>query len=507
MAQPSHNRIPRPPVVTVMGHIDHGKSTLLDYIRKTKVTQTEAGGITQHISAYEVEHASPDGTVRRITFLDTPGHEAFQHLRSRGSSAADLAILVVAADDGVMPQTLEALAAITQAHIPYLVAISKIDKSNADVEKTKRSLISHEIYLEGMGGSIPFVPISSKTGEGISALLDLLLLAADVEELTGDPESPATGLVIESHCDQRRGISAVLVIKDGTLAKGEYLVAGNAYAPLRIIEDFAGRRVDHASFSSPIAVTGFSNIPPVGSSFQVVATKKEAVLLANEHTDTCTQATAEQTDTDDESLHFCVPFIIKADVVGSIEAIQHEIKKFENERTSTKVVQTGVGTITENDIKCAQGSKQTIVIGFNVGIDAPAQELAERHGIEVKLVRIIYDLSDWLQGAIDARRPHRRGERELARAKILKCFSFAHKTQTIGCRIESGTLSVRDRIILTHGNTELGRGRVVSLKSGKAEVSHVEAPTDCGAQIAIELEQEPVFGDTIVAFTIGDLDA
>ena len=280
MTQISENSIKRSPVVTVMGHIDHGKSTLLDYIRKTKIVDSEAGGITQHLSAYEVEHTDTEGNMRRVTFLDTPGHEAFQHLRRRGSSVADFAILVVAADDGVKPQTLEALKAINTANIPYLVAISKIDKNNADIEKTKMSLVEHGIYLEGMGGSISYALIDSKSGKGIR-ILDLLILATDLEDLTGDPTLPATGTVIESHCDSKRGVSATLLIKDGTLETGAYVVAGQAYAPLRIVEDFLGNTIKQASFSTPILVVGFSENPPVGELFTTVATKKEAIEITH----------------------------------------------------------------------------------------------------------------------------------------------------------------------------------------------------------------------------------
>lgn len=498
MTANSAQRIPRPPIVTVMGHIDHGKSTLLDHIRSTRVTDTEAGGITQHISAYEAEHTTAAGEVRTITFLDTPGHEAFQHLRSRGSHAADLAILVVAADDGVKPQTLEALKAIQEADIPFLVAISKIDKPNADVERAKHSLLEHGIYLEGLGGDIPYVPISSKTGEGVSALLDLLLLAADLEELSGDPEAPAEGLVIESHCDPRRGISAVVVIRDGSLRTGGYLVAGNAYAPLRIMENFLGQRIDHASFSSPLVVTGFSSIPPVGAPFTTAPDKKTAVLRATSHEHTSTHIC----DTTDTEGLFHMPIVIKADVVGSIEAIKHELRKKEDDRTVIRFVHDGVGAIAENDVKVAMGSKQTIVIGFNVGVDAAAKELAERHGIEIALFTIIYDLADWLPGAIDARRPKVSGEKELATAKILKSFSATHKQQTVGCRVETGILSAGDRIRVIRHGAELGRGHVESMKSGKTDVGHITAGNDCGAQLHIELPEPLAYNDLIQAFTI-----
>lgn len=501
MSTPVKNRIARPPIVTVMGHIDHGKSTLLDYIRKTKVTEKEAGGITQHLSAYEVDHTTTAGELRRITFLDTPGHEAFQHLRSRGSSAADLAILVVAADDGVKPQTLEALKAIEEAKIPYIVAISKIDKNNADVERAKYALLEHGVYLEGLGGSVPYVPLSSKTGAGIPELLDLIVLAADVEELTGDPTAPASGLVIESHCDQKRGISAVLLVRDGTLTAGEYVVAGGACAPLRIIEDFRGAKIKTATFSSPIMVVGFSTTPPVGSPFHTVSTKKEATEKV--HTWCASQATlsCEDPGDADTGTHFTLPVIIKSDVVGSIEAIKHELRKCENENTKIQVVHEGIGAIAEGDVKLASGSKNTLVVGFNVGVDAAATEMAERSGIEIARFSIIYDLADWVPQAIEARRPKAHGFQELGHGKVLKCFSFAHKQSTIGCRVESGTLRLKDRVLLRRGDEELGRGKIVTLKAGREDVSHVEQGADCGIQLDISLSEEPTYGCKLVAFT------
>jgi len=261
----------RPPIIAVMGHIDHGKSSLLDYIRKANIVAGEAGGITQHVAAYIALHND-----RPITFLDTPGHEAFKALRTRGAAAADIAILVVAADEGVMPQTLDALAAIKDAGIPFIVAITKIDKNNADIERTKNSLLEHEIFLEGVGGDIAYMPISSKTGEGIPELLDLVILATDISELTADESLDATGFVLESTQDPKRGSSATLIIKDGSLKFGCFVVAGDAYAPVRFIEDFRGKRIERAGPSEPVRISGFNKLPAAGSQFSIVKTIKEA---------------------------------------------------------------------------------------------------------------------------------------------------------------------------------------------------------------------------------------
>jgi translation initiation factor IF-2 len=493
--------IVRPPVVTVMGHIDHGKSTLLDYIRKTKVVDGEAGGITQHLSAYEVVHVDSAKNERTITFLDTPGHEAFQHLRSRGSGVADLAILVVAADDGVKPQTMEAYKAIEEAGIPFLVAISKIDKSNADIERTKASLLEHGIYLEGMGGSVPFVPIDSKSGTGIPELLDLLLLAADLEELTGDPTIPATGSVIDSRCDPKRGISATLIIQNGSLTSGQYVVAGTTYAPLRIVEDFLGNKIDTAQFSAPITVVGFSENPPVGEIFTVVNDKKSALELIKTNALTCEKVKKMQHVAEDDT-RFCLPVILKTDVVGSIDAIKHELSKHEDERTFIHIIHEGIGTIAEGDVKYASGNKSTIIIGFNVGVDNASQELAERMGVEIATFSIIYDLADWLTEAIQARRPKVKGEKVLGVGTVLKSFSFTKKQQTIGCRVEQGELSVKDTIVLKRGDEELGRGVITTLKSGASDTSKIHAGNDCGLQMTVALEDEPKYNDTIVSYII-----
>ncbi len=500
----THHLIPRPPVVTVMGHIDHGKSTLLDYIRKTKVTETEAGGITQHLSAYEVVHTLPDGASRKITFLDTPGHEAFQHLRSRGSRVADIAILVVAADDGVKPQTLEALKAIEEACIPFVVAITKIDKNNANIERTKASLLEHGVYLEGLGGSVSFVPISSKTGEGISTLLDLIFLATDIENPTGDPTLPASGLVIESHCDPKRGISAVLIIKDGSLHAGEYVIAGNASAPLRIIEDFRGKKIREATFSSPIMVVGFSETPPVGEPFYTVLNKKEAQNIVKTSVAE-TPCGKNQVESNAHTHHFSIPVIIKTDVVGSLEAIKHELHKQEHERMHFNIIHEGVGTIGESDVKLARGDTSTIIIGFHVDIDPLARDIAERLHITIAPFSIIYQLADWLPSAIAERTPKITGEKELGRAKVVKCFSKTNKTQTIGCRIEQGVFSVHDRVHLLHQDTVIGNGTINTIKSGKADAMSMHEGSECGILVDMVTEHTAVYGDTLVAFVVTEL--
>jgi len=281
MTNPTHSRIERPPVVAVLGHIDHGKSTLLDYIRKENTVAEEAGGITQHLSAYEVIHVH-EGTQKKLTFLDTPGHEAFEAQRSRGARVADIAILVVSAEDGVKTQTLEAQKAIAETGIPYVVAINKIDSPKANVEKTIAGLVEHSIFLEGRGGSVPYAAVSAKTGDGVDNLLELIFLVAEMSELTADPQVNASGVVIEAARDPQRGIASTLIIRDGTLRKGMHVAAGEALAPVRIMENGGGERIETATISAPVRITGWTTLPSVGSPFASFTTKKEAEKFSRE---------------------------------------------------------------------------------------------------------------------------------------------------------------------------------------------------------------------------------
>lgn len=482
-------RSTRPPVIAVMGHIDHGKSSLLDYIRKSNVVAGEAGGITQHVSAYIAEHNG-----RSVTFLDTPGHEAFKALRSRGAAAADIAILVVAADEGVMPQTLDALNAILDHKIPYIVAITKIDKNNADIDYTKRSLVEHGIYIEGMGGDIAFAPISSKTGESIPELLDLVLLTADILELTADPETRATGFVLESTMDPKRGSSATLIIKEGTLTCDGFVVAGDAYAPIRFIEDFRGKRVPTAPPSAPVRISGFSSLPEAGSLFSVVESKKEAEQLARDYAESV-KPTQVSTSTSETEL----PLIIKADVAGSVDAIVHELKKVTHERAALRVIASGVGSVSEADVKTAIASKG-VIIGFNVGVDPIARDHADRDHVGIYTFTIIYELSTKVAELLAERVPSVEVEKELGRALVLKIFSTSGRKQVLGARHISGTLSVDDRMKVLRRGEEISRGKVLNLQQARANVSTIKVEGDFGMEL--ESREDLAYGDEIVAFEI-----
>jgi len=474
-----------------MGHIDHGKSSLLDYIRKANIVAGEAGGITQHVAAYIALHND-----RPVTFLDTPGHEAFKALRTRGAAAADIAILVVAADEGVMPQTLDALAAITEASIPYIVAITKIDKNNADVEHAKMSLVEHGIYIEGMGGDIAYALISSKTGEGIAELLDLVLLTADISELTADAEAPATGFVLESTQDPKRGASATLIIKDGTLTLDGFVVAADAYAPIRFIENFLGKRIEQAGPSEPVRISGFSKLPAAGSLFSIVKNKKEAEALALEHAKASYVAPERSAVVEGITE---LPLIVKADVAGSIDAIVHELKKITHERAVIRVIASGVGTVSENDVKTASAGGGT-VIAFNVATDANAREFAERDHVTILSFSIIYELSEKVTKLLEERVPAVAGEKELGRAKVLKAFSSSAKKQVLGARYISGILTLGDRMKLMRGDEEIARGSITNLQQARIDAKEIKVEGDFG--IEIESKESAVYADEIVAFAV-----
>lgn len=484
-------RTARPPVIAVMGHIDHGKSSLLDYIRKATVVASEAGGITQHVAAYIALHNG-----RPVTFLDTPGHEAFKALRTRGAAAADIAILVIAADEGVMPQTLDALAAIKEAGIPFIVAITKIDKNNADIEHAKNSMLEHGIYLEGLGGDIAYALISSKTGEGIPELLDLVLLAADLAEITADPEASATGFVLESTQDPKRGASATLIVKDGTVTQGSFVVAADAFAPIRFIEDFRGKRIERAGASEPARISGFSKLPAAGSLFTIVKSKKEAETLTKANAKELTAAPKQAAAVEGIAE---LPLVIKTDVAGSVDAIEHELAKITHERASIRVVSSGVGSVSESDVKIAYASG-AIIIAFDASTDAIARDLAERDNVAIESFSIIYELSAKVEELLLARVPSLSTEKELGRAMVLKTFSSGVKKKVLGARYVSGALTVGNRVKILRKGEEIGRGSIGNLQQARSDVKEIHIEGDFGTEI--ECRENAIYGDELVAFAV-----
>lgn len=471
-----------------MGHIDHGKSTLLDTIRKSSVVDGEAGGITQHLSAYVVEHTTSEGQKETLTFLDTPGHAAFQKMRLRGADVADVAILIVSAEDGVKPQTLEALESIKQAGIPYIVAINKIDKPGADVPKTQASLVENEIYIEGMGGDIPWVGISAKAGDGIDELLDLVVLTADLAELTGDTNGVTEGNVIESNMDAKRGNTATLIVTNGTLKSGMFVVAGSAYSPVRIMEDAQGKTIKEAGLSTPLQIVGFNEIPEIGTTFTTVKNKKEAEALVEDNKQAGAGTAKAFTDTKLP----VVPILIKADVLGTIDAIQHELDKFESDRIAVRVIETGVGDITASDVQNVSATKDAIIVGFNVAVARPAKDLAERLDVEIDTFNIIYELSEWLETALKNRTPKREEKQITGTVKILKHFSTQKFTHVLGGRVEEGVIKMNQPVTILRRDIEIGSGIVKNLQQAKADVQEV---SDGEFGMQVETKTEIAAGD------------
>lgn len=490
----------RPPVVTVMGHIDHGKSTLLDYIRKAAVVDQEIGGITQRLTGYEAVHKNEDGEERKITFLDTPGHEAFSKMRYRSASAADIAILIVSAEDGVKAQTMEAYKAIKDGGIPFVVAINKIDRPNANIERTKQTLTEHEIYIEGYGGDIPCVEISAKTGKGVPELLSMVLLLADMETLSGDVSKNAEGIVLESHMDPKKGRGATLLIKDGSLKKGMFVTAGEALAPIRAIENFASTTIDEAQFSMPIRIGGWSELPKAGSEFISYKTKKEAEESVREYTLPGGENTKSKTGGHDKTDTLLVPLVIKADAAGAIDAILHEIGKIHMEGLTTKILATGVGTITENDIRNASAGGEAIVLGFSVKSDAQAKASAERFGVTIALFDIIYKLAEWLAQELEKRRPRVEVEEKEGLAKIVRIFGGSKGSFIVGGRVQEGLISLGNNVKILRRDFEIGRGRILELQQQKIKSKQVNEGLEFGAKV--ESKQEIAPGDVLEAFIL-----
>lgn len=498
--QNKEKKITRAAVVAIMGHIDHGKSTLLDYIRKENTVDAEAGGITQHVAAYEAEHNG-----KKITFIDTPGHEAFAAARSRGANIADIAILVVSADDGVKEQTLGAIKFIKESKIPFIVAINKIDKNNADVNSTKNSLLENEIYLEGMGGDIAFNLISALKGTGIDELLETLLLTAEMEELKTDTGKLGSGYILESKMDPRKGISATMILKDGSIKSGQYIVAGFASSPVRIMEDFLGKALKEALPSAAITITGFDILPEAGDSFAVFDNKKEALKYITE---------LENLESEKEKVEKIItkvgrrrgaknkhlfPLIIKADVQGSVDAIQHQLAKVNNERSEFRVILASAGNIGEKEMKALGGAENATIIGFNVSVERNTQLQAENLGVEIKTFDIIYQLEDYLKERIADLTPKETFEEVSGEIKVLKQFSWNNKGGVIGGEVISGELKKTDKLKIYRRNILLGEATIVALQLGKQAVDSISKEQQFGVNVLSRYEI--IEGDKLEAIT------
>ncbi len=498
----NQNLVSRPPVVVIMGHIDHGKSTLLDYIRKTKVVEGEAGGITQHVGAYEALCTTADGKKHTITFLDTPGHAAFCNIRERGALSADIAILIVSSEDGVKPQTVEAYKNIKDANIPFIVAITKIDKPNADVEKAKQSLGENEIYVEGWGGDVPCIPISAVNGEGIPELLEMIVLMSDMTGFKTDPSAKAEGVIIESTLDTKKGVSATLLIQNGTLETGSFVVSEDCYSPVRFIENFKGEKIEQGTASMPVTVLGWTSIPPCGAIWTTVATKKIAEVMIEEfqteQKKKPSQAVIKSSD-ENESSDVVLPIILKADVIGSLEGVKHELTKLHHDKVRLKIISEGIGDINEKDVKMSLGDPGTIIIGFNSIPDKKTQSLIERltTPVSVKSFNIIYELSNYIDQSLIAKIPKEYVEEVSGSAKILAIFSKEKEKQVVGGKVESGTLNSGNDVRIIRRGSEIGRGKIRELQSKKVRVQEVAEGFEFGTMIEAKIEIAP--GDKVEA--------
>ncbi len=488
----------RPPIVAIMGHVDHGKSTLLDFIRKTNIVAGEAGGITQYLSAYEVSHTTPDGYSSLITFIDTPGHAAFSGMRNRGATIADIAILIVSAVEGVKPQTIEALKTIKENNVPCVVAVNKIDLPGSDIDRVLWTLAEHEVYCEGYGGDTPVARISAKKGTGVSELLDMILLVAQMEDFTADEEKPAEGFVIESHRDDKKGISATLIIKNGTLKKGDILVAGLSTTKAKILLDTTHQKpIESATFSTPVSLIGFDIQPEAGSEFIVCKDKKEAEDFIAETRELIEKSRA-FTVVEDDDTRSIVPLIIKADVAGTKEALESIIPTLSTDRVLYKIVLSGVGAVNESDIKLAQGDEGFIIIAFNVAADKAAIDLSQ-NSVNIQTFNIIYKVTEYLEEEREKRIKREKTEKVLGSAKLLKVFSSKKHEHLIGAKIISGLCKVNDKIKITSKSGQIIYGKIVSLRQAAANVQKVQ-DDEFGSMI--ETKGQPEEGSLLESFEI-----
>ena len=491
----------RPPVVVIMGHIDHGKSTLLDYIRKTNVTEKEAGGITQNISAYEVVHKDEQGKEKKITFIDTPGHEAFSKMRERGATIADIAILIVSTEDGVKPQTIEAWKTIEQTKLPVIVAINKIDLPNSDIEKAKKELAENEIYLENYGGKIPYAEISAKTGAGVDTLLSLILILAEMENFTGNTTENASGFVIETNLNPKCGIEATLIIKNGSIKSGMTVVVEDSVTSTRIMQNFKGEAIETASFSSPIRLCSFNKMPQIGARFKTFKDRRDAIKDAIKYAKKLPRRADLEGAPPGKKI---IPILLKTNMSGSLEAIEKEIAKIKNkgeiQRAEFKVIAKGVGSISESDIKNISNSENAIIIGFNVKADKSALEIASKRGITISFFDVIYKMTEWLEGAMEDRRPRIETIETTGRAKIIRAFSRTKERQIVGGKVIEGSLVLNGNVKILRREFEIGRGKIVNLETGRVKTSMVTEGSEFGMIVESKIEIAP--GDMVELFNV-----
>ena len=492
----------RPPVVTILGHVDHGKTSLLDAIRQTDVAAGEAGGITQHIGAYQVEKKG-----RLITFLDTPGHAAFTQMRARGAQGADIVVLVVAADDGVMPQTREAIAHAKAARVPIIVAMNKIDKANANPENVKQQLAEQELVPDEWGGNTMVIPVSAKQKQGIDDLLEGILLVADNMQIQANPNGKVIGTVIEAELDKSKGVLATLLVQNGTLESGTVVVAGTSYGKLRALSDFKGKPVKKAGPSMPVAVMGLSDVPSAGDVFEVVGSEKEARNIVSGRVDSAKSQAQARKKMSLEDLFANVQageakelnLIVKADVQGSLDPVVTELNKLGEGEIGIKVLYSETGNIGENDVMLAAASN-AIIIGFNVQADVSARRVAEKEGVDIRLYEIIYRMTEDIEKALNGMLEPKTKDKIIGRAQVLAVFSASKFGKVAGCRVTDGELRRNAKVRLYRGADIVYEGDMGSLRHEKDDVKEVRQGYECG--VGFKSFSDIQVGDQIVCYIV-----
>ncbi len=492
--------VPRPPVVTIMGHVDHGKTTLLDYIRKTKVAESEAGGITQHIGAYRVKVKD-----RYITFLDTPGHEAFTRMRARGAKVTDIVVLVVAADDGVMPQTLEAIDHAKAGNVPILVAINKIDKPTANPERVKQQLSQHGIVVEDWGGDVVSVELSAKTGQGIDELLEMILLVSDLLELKANPDKPAKGVILESKLDPKKGPLATVLIQSGTLKEGDFFLCGTEVGKVRALFNEFGQRMNSAGLSMPVVVMGFERVPSVGETFVVVKDVEKARQIAQFRLEKSKVVTTPPRKVSLEDL-FKKPeeikefnVIVKGDVQGTVEVVEELLRRLESEKIKVNIIHKAEGPPSESDVLLASASN-SIIVAMNVRPPRKVVELAESENVDLRIYNIIYELNEDIKRIVEGLLEPEKKESYLGTAEVMKTFKIAKVGTVAGCFVKDGKVTSDSRVRIIRDGKVIYEGRINSLKRFKEDVSEVKSGLECG--ISIEQFNDIKVGDIIECYVI-----
>ena len=495
--------VKRPPIVVVMGHVDHGKTSLLDAIRKTNVTTGEAGGITQHIGAYQV---SINGET--ITFLDTPGHEAFTAMRARGAQVTDIAVLVVAADDGIMPQTIEAINHAKAAEVQIIVAINKIDKPNANPDKVKQELTEYGLVPEEWGGDVICVPVSAKTGENIDTLLEMINLVAEVQELRANPNRLATGTVIEARLDKGRGPVATMLVQNGTLHTGDVIIAGSALGHVRVMQDDKGNRIQAAGPSMPVEITGLAEVPAAGDIFNAVEDERLAKELVEQRKQEAKEAqfSAFRKVTLDNLFSQIsegemkeLPIIVKADVQGSVEAVKQSLEKISNDEVRVKVIHGAVGAVSESDVMLANASN-AIIVGFNVRPDPVAKEMAERDDVEIRLYRVIYDAINEVTDAMKGMLAPKYRDVDLGRAEVRQVYKISSVGTVAGCYVLDGKITRSAKIRVVRDGIVVAEDEMSSLRRFKDDVREVAKGYECG--VTLEKFADIKEGDIFEAYTV-----